>query len=100
MLHAGQRRQEERRLLRGLRRLLGLVALLDDLEVEQRLPPAAGEERERDELSVELRRGDEDVLWCVIDGEGGQRVKCFLLSFALDRWQCHIGDILFNDTVE
>ena len=67
--HAGQRREEERRLLRFLRRLLGLVALLDDLEVEEGLPSRAREERERDQVAVELRGHEEGVCGFLLASE-------------------------------
>ena len=74
LLDPGERGQEERRLLRLLGRLFRLVALLDDLEVEQGLPAGAREEGECDELAVELGRGREGVCGLVFDREGGECV--------------------------
>lgn len=48
---------------------------LDDLEVEQRLPARAGEERERDKVAVQLGRGDEDVSGLVLYGQRRQRFQ-------------------------
>ena len=69
MLDPGQRREEEGRLLRLPWGLLRLVALLDDFQVEQRLPAGAWEEREGDELAVKLRRGGENISGLVLDCE-------------------------------
>lgn len=67
--------KEEGRLLRLPWGLLGLVALLDDLEIEERLPAGARKECEGDEFTVELGWSGEDVCRFVLDSERREGVE-------------------------
>ena len=65
-LDTGECGQEERRLLGRLWRLFGFVALLDDFEVEERLPAGAREKGECDELAIKLWWGGEHICRLVL----------------------------------
>lgn len=97
---AADRRKEEGRLLRRLGRLLGLVALLDQVDVQQRLPAALGHEAERHHVLAELvdDGGGQGVVGFVVGGvrgEGGFQEA--LAAFARGGGRGGLGDLGLGD---